>query len=185
MSKHFEDKTFDWPRLVRIAVIVGVSGVFLLLIGICMVLAMDTENKVLVITGHSWSRTIWYEELKTSTGEGWEVPIGARVTSSETREKKKGVSAIWYTYEFDQWLPAGSKTESARDLNPHWPSRSTGMRVHESGRTESYTVIFVDESDREYGYSTDINTWQTMRIGARYWATVNGLGMIVNIKTSE
>lgn len=114
--------------------------------------------------------------------------------TTKTYQEKIGEKPIyktWYSYNVDRWSYSRSVTTQGNDREPKWGKytlRFNGQQIigaeRVSDKTESYTVYFKAEIDKEkktfsVSYSNQ-NDWQEYVIGKTYPIKVNHFGSIMN-----
>lgn len=113
---------------------------------------------------------------------------------TESYQEKVGEKSIyktWYSYNVDRWSYSRSVTTQGNDREPEWGKytlRFNGQQIigaeRVSDKTESYTVYFKAEIDKEkktfsVSYNNQ-NDWQEYVIGKTYPIKVNHFGSIMN-----
>lgn len=74
--------------------------------------------------------------------------------------------ATRYTYKIDRWVVSRTLHAAGEDHNATWPALDLAANERETGRTESYTVVFRDERGGSYRYKCGLEEWSSFSEGA-------------------
>ena len=79
------------------------------------------------------------------------------------------------------WVTAPAVVREAHDLTPAWPEAALGQDQRQSGRSESYTVVF-DADGRTYQYTPrNEEEFRSFEPGSRWKLEVNGFGGVTGV----
>ncbi len=90
-----------------------------------------------------------------------------------------------YTYQVDRWVHDRTERASGDDHEAYWPGVTLAGNERESGRSENYSVVFVNRKEKTRKYSCDYGEWSHFRVGQIFSARVNRLGVVTEIKRGE
>lgn len=88
------------------------------------------------------------------------------------------------TYTVERWAYARTETASERDTAPYWPAVDYGAneREEQGGRQESYVVYIVDENEKTWEYTTNLDTWEQFSRGQKVALKVTRTNQIVSVE---
>jgi hypothetical protein len=146
------------------------------------------RNVELEIDDLSWVRSVEVLEVRPTRHEGWELPEGATLVSSEKRAyqyvkrrfeyRGTPVYADWYTYEIDEPVCVRTETASGGAGDAiEWPDVSLSEGQSVGKRTETLLVHAADGT--EYEVSDEV--WRELEVGGTVNATVTWDGRIEGV----
>ncbi len=87
-----------------------------------------------------------------------------------------------FVYDIDKWLVIRTETSSGRDHSPSWPRVNLESDEREGGKTETYSMRFVDDEGKIYEWETELNRWQGFEQGQAVVLKLNALGDISDVE---
>lgn len=92
------------------------------------------------------------------------------------------VFAPYCEYRTLAWVAVPAIVASGVDFSPQWPTANLEPDQRESGRQETYTVVFEGDG-RSYTYRVrDLESYQRFTPGSRWRLDVNALGNVVGVE---
>ena len=104
--------------------------------------------------------------------ENYEEPIYVSVPVYETL----------FVYDIDKWNVVRTEASSGRDHAPYWPRANLEGEEREGKKTESYTIVFVDEENESYIWESTFDEWQGFERNQAVVLKLNALGEISDIE---
>lgn len=162
----------------------------LVIVGIVAMMVSSMPHKERIeITDMRWTRTVTISEAVPTRHEGWELPEGARLISTEKRAyqyvrkmyqyRGDPIYADWYVYETDDPTQTGVVSESGeRNDEMKWPEPKLDDGQSAGQREQRLTVTTPDGTEHE----TSQEIWDSLHVGDVVDATVSDDGTIVSVK---
>lgn len=159
------------------------------------------------LTEKTWARTIEVERWQENQHEGWDVPSGGVVVSSERRKKSENrykcgtdlngndryctsnVYDDWYVYRIWEWtFNRRFEATGSYQTAPAWPE-TPGVRDSDplnperlGKRHEIYHVVFVAKGGRVLQSDISRAEWDRLNEEQTYTVKTNNASMVVEIK---
>lgn len=88
----------------------------------------------------------------------------------------------YYIYNVDRWVHDFWETAQASDQSPEWPKvRALEPDQRQGAKTETYTVVLVDEKEKTYNYDVKLDTWMQLTVGDTVVGQKNRFGTITSV----
>lgn len=88
-----------------------------------------------------------------------------------------------YTYDIEKWVFERTAKTVGTDHEAYWPGLELTDKERESGRVQTYTVIFLDQKEQKRPMVVTYEQWVTYQIGEKYSAEFNAVGMMLAVKS--
>jgi hypothetical protein len=189
----------------------GLAGLVLLLLGgrrsetVAVVDALDWERRIAIEAMRPVEREDWFDQIPSGADIGT-CRQARRGTSQDPVANSVEVCGTPYTvdsgsgygevvqdcvyevyddlcsYTVSEWTVIDTAVARGSNTNPSWPSVSLSAGEREGQERESYTVVFVTDSERYTYEPSTAAEFARFVPGSRWLLTVSGFGGITDIE---
>lgn len=187
------------------------GAIIVLLVAVAAFFLWPYELEAKVVS-RSWERTIYVERWQENQHEGWDVPQGGVIISSERRYRRseeyqcgttttrnsdgtttsspkycsRSIYDDWYTYRIWEWTEVRA-FRKAGVASPVWPDASDIADTNPTnperlGRRVETYTTVLATKDTSYTYTGSETQWEALPVGARCRLKTNRAGMVLEVR---